>query len=228
MTRMNFKPPAETKEVEIQLGQLMLPGLLYLPEAARGIVMFIHGSGSSRHSPRNKAVAQGLQQANFGTLLFDLLTPKEESYDLQTAGFRFDIPFLSRRVVQVTGWLRKQRETSDLPIGYLGASTGAAAALVAASQLTDDVQAVVSRGGRPDLAGDALAHVHAPTLFIVGGDDTQVIDLNEQAIVQMRCEREMKIIPGATHLFEESGALERVTWLARGWFKRFLGTHAVP
>jgi pimeloyl-ACP methyl ester carboxylesterase len=217
-----------SREVEIIIGSKTLHGQLTVPRAARGLVMFIHGSGSSRHSPRNQQVAAGLQQGGLATLLFDLLTPREESFDLQTAGFRFDIPHLTQRVLEVTDWVSQQEELATLPIGYFGASTGAAAALVAAALRPAAIDAVVSRGGRPDLAGDELPLVEAPTLLIVGSKDPETLKLNEQAIVQMRCEREMRIVPGATHLFEERGALERVTQLARGWFKRYLGTQSAP
>jgi dienelactone hydrolase len=179
-------------------------------------------------SPRNQQVAADLQQGGLATLLFDLLTQPEESFDLQTGEFRFNIPYLAQRVLEVTDWVLQQDQLATLPIGYFGASTGAAAALVAAALRPTSIDAVVSRGGRPDLASDELPLVQAPTLLIVGSKDPETLKLNEQAIVQMRCEREMRIVPAATHLFEEPGALERVTQLARGWFKRYLGTQPTP
>jgi pimeloyl-ACP methyl ester carboxylesterase len=221
-------PKVPAREIEIHVGSHTLHGLLNMPDRPRGLVMFIHGSGSSRHSLRNQQVALGLQQGNLATFLFDLLTPPEESFDLQTATFRFDIPFLTRRVLEVTDWVLEQPELSQLPIGYFGASTGAAAGLAAAATRPAAVDAIVSRGGRPDLAGESLPIVESPTLLIVGGNDPETLKLNEQAVVQMRCEREMRIIPGATHLFEELGALDRVTHLARGWFRRYLGTKRTP
>ena len=197
-------------------------GDLAVPENAFGLVMFVHGSGSSRYSPRNRAVAESLNQAGLATLLFDLLTADEEAIDLQSGELRFDVDLLTSRVLRATDWLRADEETKSLPIGYFGASTGAAAALVAASKEPTKVGAVVSRGGRPDLAGEALAAVQAPTLLIVGGDDLVVLDLNQQAALAMTCQKELRIIPGASHLFEERGALEQVAALARGWFERYL------
>lgn len=208
--------------VDIVAGRLTLPGELCIPEQASGLVLFVHGSGSSRHSPRNRAVAEELHRGRFATLLFDLLTPQEEEVDLETAQYRFDIRLLARRVIATTVWVRGMPPLRGLPVGYFGASTGAAAALVAASQLQELVGAVVSRGGRPDLAGDALASVRAPTLLIVGGSDVSVLDLNEQAYNRLTCEKKLRVIPGATHLFEEPGALERVARLARAWFRRHL------
>ena len=198
-----------------------LEGNLAIPRGARGIVLFAHGSGSSRHSTRNRYVAGVLNQAGIATFLFDLLTAEEEREDLVTAKLRFDIPLLAERVAAATDWVANDPRTRGLRIGYFGASTGAAAALVAAAG-RDDIAAIVSRGGRPDLAGDALPKVAAPTLLIVGGRDTVVIELNESARKEMRAETELKIIPGATHLFEEPGALEQVARLAADWFARYL------
>jgi putative phosphoribosyl transferase len=189
-------------------------------------VLFAHGSGSSRHSPRNRYVAWLLNQANLATLLVDLLTSDEETIDLRTGQLRFDIELLAERLISVTDWLMQQRETRRLRIGYFGASTGAGAALVAAAERPDMVGAVVSRGGRPDLAGAALARVRAPTLLIVGGNDFQVIELNRAAFALLRGEKQLVIVPGATHLFEEPGALDEVARLARDWFKRYLLTQS--
>lgn len=184
--------------------------------------MFAHGSGSSRHSPRNRYVAQLLNQAQLATLLVDLLTAEEEAIDLRTAQLRFDIGLLAARLAGVTDWLVQYPDTRLLQVGYFGASTGAAAALVAAAERPAAIGAVVSRGGRPDLAGPYLPRVRAPTLLIVGGNDLQVIELNRAAFDQLRCEKELAIIPGATHLFEEPGALDQVAQLAREWFQRYL------
>jgi putative phosphoribosyl transferase len=208
--------------VHVTAGPVTLEGSLNLPERASGIVLFAHGSGSSRHSPRNRYVAQLLNQASFATLLVDLLTAEEEAIDLRTAQLRFDIGFLAERLARVTDWLAQYPETRALQIGYFGASTGAAAALVAAVERPTAVGAVVSRGGRPDLAGPYLPRVRAPTLLIVGGNDFQVIELNRAAFTQLRCEKELVIVPGATHLFEEPGALDEVAQLARGWFQQYL------
>ena len=209
-------------EVQIQAGRAGLPGDLTIPEGAAGLLLFAHGSGSSRHSPRNQFVARTLNRSGLGTLLFDLLTPEEEALDLYTREHRFNIGLLAERLVQATNWATQQEQTRDLRIGYFGSSTGGAAALVAAAQLSQGIGAVVSRGGRPDLAGDALPKVHAPTLLIVGGNDDIVIELNEMARDQMRCEAKLVIIPGATHLFEEPGALEQVAKFASDWFVRHL------
>ena len=214
--------------VEIPAGDLRLPGDLVLPGAAVGVVAFAHGSGSSRLSPRNRQVARELQEDGFATLLFDLLTHDEAVVDERTREHRFNIPLLGERLVAATDWLRDQESTRDLPIGYFGASTGAAAALVAAAARPEDVGAVVSRGGRPDLAGEALARVVAPTLLIVGGLDTVVIGLNESAQDRLRGTAELVTIEGATHLFEEPGALEQVARLARQWFERHLVRPAAP
>jgi dienelactone hydrolase len=206
----------------------LLEGNLTLPEGARGIVLFAHGSGSSRFSPRNCYVAQQLNREKLATLLVDLLSPEEEAVDLWTARLRFNIGLLAERLVGVTDWLVRQPDTRPLRIGYFGASTGAAAALVAAAERPQIVRAIVSRGGRPDLAGPALARVEAPTLLIVGGDDTPVIELNRAALAQLRCEKRLVIVPGATHLFEEPGALEEVARLARQWSERHLAREETP
>jgi putative phosphoribosyl transferase len=209
-------------EVQIQAGREDLFGNLNIPEGATGLVVFAHGSGSSRRSPRNQFVARTLNNAGLATLLFDLLTQEEEAVDLHTREHRFNIGLLAERLVHATKWAKQQQQTQDLRIGYFGSSTGGAAALVAAAEIPQDVGAVVSRGGRPDLAGDALPKVQAPTLLIVGGNDDIVIELNEQARDQMRCEVKLEIVPGATHLFEEPGALEHVAQLASDWFVRHL------
>ena len=210
------------QQITIAVGEVRLHGLLRLPRAARGLVLFAHGSGSGRLSPRNTFVAEQLGHAGLGTLLFDLLTEEEERLDAVTAELRFDIPLLTDRLVVATRWTLAQPHLSDLPLGYFGASTGAAAALAAAARVPE-VAAVVSRGGRPDLAGAALPRVRAPTLLIVGGDDAQVLALNQEALEQMRCEAEITVVPGATHLFEEPGALEQVATLAARWFSAHLG-----
>jgi putative phosphoribosyl transferase len=205
-------------EVQIPAGRSVLSGSLTIPENAVALVLFAHGSGSSRHSPRNQFVAGTLNRAGLGTLLFDLLTPEEEARDIYTREHRFNIRLLAERLVHATKWAKEQAETRDLRIGYFGSSTGAAAALVAAAEVPQDMDAVVSRGGRPDLAGDALPKVQAPTLLIVGGNDDIVIELNEIARDRMRCEVKLEMVPGATHLFEEPGALERVAQIAGDWF----------
>src|SRR5436189_3192485 len=205
-------------KVRIPAGRATLDGNLSIPENASARVLFVHGSGSSRHSPRNQFVARALNNSGLATLLFDLLTPEEEAIDARTAELRFNIKLLAERLVHATRWAEKEQQTRDLRIGYFGSSTGGAAALVAAAEIPQDVGAVVSRGGRPDLAGEALPKVQAPTLLIVGGNDDIVIELNEQARDQMRCEAKLEIVPGATHLFEEPGALERVAQLASDWF----------
>src|SRR5947208_8385602 len=205
-------------EVEIQAGHAVLSGNLTIPKNAVALVLFAHGSGSSRHSPRNQFVARTLNDAGLGTLLFDLLAQEEEALDMRTREHRFNIGLLAERMVHATKWAKPQERTRDLRIGYFGSSTGGAAALVAAAETPQDVGAVVSRGGRPDLAGDALPKVQAPTLLIVGGNDDIVIELNEQARDQMRCQVKLEIVPGATHLFEEPGALEKVARLASDWF----------
>lgn len=212
-------------QVSIPVGDATLEGDLVLPEDASGIVLFAHGSGSSRHSPRNRRVAATLNQTGLGTLLLDLLTPAEEQRDLVTAESRFDIDLLARRLVGAIDWVRSDVDAS-LPIGLFGASTGAAAALVAAAARPDDVDAVVSRGGRPDLAAPVLPRVRAPTLLIVGGSDPVVLELNKQALALLQSEKQLVVVPGATHLFEEPGALDEVARLAADWFTRHLGgTH---
>lgn len=211
-----------SREVMIPLGSIALAGELIIPASATGLVLFTHGSGSSRHSPRNQYVAQIIREAGVGTLLFDLLTHEEERIDLQTRHLRFDIPMLARRLAAATVWIKSQPPISQLQIGYFGASTGGGAALIAAAQLGSEIGAVVSRGGRPDLAGAALSQVIAPTLLIVGGLDEVVIRLNEEALAQLQCPKELKIVPGATHLFKEPGKLEEVARLAADWFHRYL------
>jgi len=208
--------------VRIEAAGDILNGDLSLPADAAGLVVFAHGSGSSRHSSRNRAVAEVLQRARLGTLMLDLLTDHEERADIITAEFRFDIPLLAGRVVAALDWAQSAQATAMLPIGVFGASTGAAAALIAAAERPDAVRAVVSRGGRPDLAEDALERVAAPTLLIVGGRDEVVIELNQQAHDRMRSERRLDIVPGATHLFEEPGALDEVSRAAREWFRQYL------
>jgi putative phosphoribosyl transferase len=210
-------------EVRIPAGRAALDGNLTIVDEATALVLFVHGSGSSRHSPRNQFVARVLNNAGLATLLFDLLTPEEELSDSRTAELRFDIQLLAGRLLHATTWTRAQEQIRTLPIGYFGSSTGGAAALVAAAESTQEVGAVVSRGGRPDLAGAALPKVQAPTLLVVGGEDDIVIELNEQARDHMRCKVKLEIIPGATHLFEEPGALEQVAKLASNWFVDHLG-----
>jgi putative phosphoribosyl transferase len=218
-------PMSATHERLIEAGAgVLVPGDLTIPADPRGIVAFAHGSGSSRLSPRNRQVAQALNNDGFATLLFDLLTPEEE---LDRANV-FDIPLLGRRLAAATGWLRHQPETSRLPLGYFGASTGAAAALIAAADLGHQVSAVVSRGGRPDLAAPRLGEVRAPTLLIVGGLDTQVLELNRQAQRQLRCPNDLEVVAHATHLFEEPGTLEAVARLASDWFARHLAATPAP
>jgi putative phosphoribosyl transferase len=214
---------AQEQQVRIPWQDVWLDGDLALPRRARGIVLFAHGSGSSRHSSRNRHVAQTLQQAEFATLLMDLLTRDEEVIDMTTRRLRFDIDLLAQRLLKATDWLREQEATRELPIGYFGASTGAGAALVAAADRPEVVRAVVSRGGRPDLAGSALPRVYAPTLLIVGGHDFAVIPLNQQALELIGAdESRLEIVPNATHLFEEPGTLEQVARLAAEWFQRHL------
>jgi pimeloyl-ACP methyl ester carboxylesterase len=210
----------DTAEVEIKSGVVMMEGELTVPRGARGVVLFAHGSGSSRHSPRNQFVAQTIRDAGVGTLLFDLLTKDEESIDRYTRHLRFDISLLAERLIDATTWI--ESEFNNLRVGYFGSSTGGGAALVAAAQRDDSIGAVVSRGGRPDLAGNALSRVKAPTLLIVGGLDYPVIDMNQLAFEQLNCEKELKIVPGASHLFEEPGTLEQVARLAAEWFQPHL------
>lgn len=199
-----------------------LEGELVIPSTATGLVIFAHGSGSSRHSPRNKFVAEIIQKAGLGTLLCDLLTRDEEAIDVHTRHLRFDIGLLGRRLVEGVRWIMSREETKSMKVGFFGASTGGAAALVAAARLPEQVAAVVSRGGRPDLAGSSLRNVKAPVLLIVGGLDHNVVELNRQAYAQLACEKELRIVPGATHLFEEPGTLETVGQLAAAWFSRYL------
>ena len=210
-------------EAEIPVGHLWLTGDLIVPADASGVVVFAHGSGSSRNSPRNQSVAHTLREAGVGTLLLDLLTPEEELVDAQTARLRFDIGLLAHRLIAATNWLRNDSRTEEMAIGYFGASTGGAAALVAAAELGHKIKAVVARGGRPDLAGSALPLVTAPTLLIVGALDYRVIAINRDALSQLRSEKSLQIVPGATHLFEEPGTIEEVGRLAADWFaKHFL------
>jgi pimeloyl-ACP methyl ester carboxylesterase len=214
--------------VQIPDGSALLGADLRVPAHPTGLVIFAHGSGSSRRSVRNRQVAEALDDAGLATLLLDLLTLEEESIDQFTREFRFDIPRLGRRVVAATDWAVEQAELRPLPVGFFGASTGAAAALIAAAERPARSAAVVSRGGRPDLAGETLARVHAPTLLIVGGNDEPVIELNEQAQRQMRGKTQLEIVPGATHLFEEPGTLEEVSRLAIAWFRQHLSTQGGP
>lgn len=207
--------------IKIPLKEATLTGNLIIPKDARGLVVFAHGSGSSRHSPRNQMVAKHLREGGLGTLLIDLLTPEEEKVDDQTRELRFNISFLARRLSGITDWLRKEPKTQKLKIGYFGSSTGAAAALVAAAE-RNDIDAVVSRGGRPDLAGKALPKVKAPTLLLVGGEDWGVIELNQNALELLQTTKQIMIVPGATHLFEEPGALEDVANFAEKWFSQYL------
>jgi dienelactone hydrolase len=211
----------KTYTVPVEEG-ITLEGILNMPDNPRGVVLFVHGSGSSRLSPRNQFVARQLHSVGLATLLIDLLTPREEEEDRYTGHLRFDIQLLSRRVLGATNWLSSQPATQNLKIGYFGASTGAAAALVAAAERPSDVGAVVSRGGRPDLASSYLPSVQAATLLLVGSKDTQVIELNRMAFSLLRCEKRLEIIPGASHLFEEPGTLEKVAELAGEWFTRYL------
>jgi putative phosphoribosyl transferase len=212
----------EERPVRVSTGPVELEGDLGVPEDAGGVVLFAHGSGSSRHSPRNRYVARALREAGLATLLIDLLTPDEERVDLRTGHLRFDIGLLAERLAGATDWLMEDPDTSNLLIGYFGASTGAGAALVAAADRPQEVGAIVSRGGRPDLAGDALPLVETPTLLIVGGNDVPVIGMNEEALGRLRAVKRLEIVAGATHLFEEPGALEEVARLAVGWFGRHL------
>jgi dienelactone hydrolase len=214
-----------TTPLRVPVGGHLLWGDYGKPSGAgapKGLVLFAHGSGSGRHSPRNQYVARTLEQHGLATLLLDLLTREEEQIDQHTAHLRFDIPLLAGRLGGIIGWLKHQPETSQLPIGLFGASTGGGAALMAAAAHADQIAAVVSRGGRPDLAGDALPHVTAPTLLIVGGHDEPVVEMNRDAMSHMRGKVSLEIVPGATHLFEEPGALERVARLAADWFVRYL------
>ena len=220
--RNGEKRRVEERPARIPFDGITLEADLALPANAKGVVLFAHGSGSSRFSRRNQAVARKLQDAGFATLLLDLLTAEEEQAEARTRHLRFDIEMLSVRLAAATDWAVAQRDLDGLPVGYFGASTGAAAAIVAATMLSDIVGAVVSRGGRPDLAGSALAGLRAPTLLIVGGSDTVVIDLNHEALRRLRCIARLEIVPRAGHLFEESGALEKVADLAQRWFAEYL------
>ena len=212
----------QQRTVTVTVGAVQLGGTLHVLAEARGVVLFAHGSGSSRHSPRNRAVAQALHAGGLATLLIDLLTPDEEAIDVQTRHLRFDINLLAGRLAGAIDWLAQEGETAHLRVGLFGASTGGGAALVAAAERPEAVGAVVSRGGRPDLAGAALARVAAPTLLVVGGRDEIVLDLNRRALEELRCTKRLEVVPGATHLFEEPGALDAVAALARDWFARCL------
>ncbi len=214
--------PKEESLVKIPIGEIMLEGNLIIPENAKGIVLFAHGSGSGRFSPRNQYVAATLQKAGIATLLIDLLTEEEEAVDMETGHLRFDIEFLAERLTGAAEWLRKNARTKKLAIGYFGASTGAGAALIAAARHPNDVYAIVSRGGRPDLAARFLPKVKAPTLLIVGGNDEPVIQMNKGAMKHLRSVKKLEIIPNATHLFEEPGTLEEVARLATEWFVKCL------
>jgi putative phosphoribosyl transferase len=209
-------------EIKIPVSNVHVEGNLIVPSGAKGLVVFAHGSGSSRFSPRNEYIAKEFNRASMGTLLFDLLTLNEERQDMITGEYRFNIDLLADRLVGVTEWLKNDAPSKGLALGYYGASTGAAAALIAAARLPNDVTAVVSRGGRPDLARQYLPDVKAPTLLLVGGWDEEVIELNKQAQTKMTNENKLVIIPGATHLFEESGKLEEVAKLSTDWFMRYL------
>ncbi|HLH16332.1 MAG TPA: dienelactone hydrolase family protein [Bryobacteraceae bacterium] len=213
--------------VRVPAGGVVLEGDLAVPPGARGIVLFAHGSGSSRFSPRNRYVAGALRERGLGTLLMDLLTASEEEVDERTAHLRFDVEMLGQRLADAAAWLATGTATRGMPIGYFGASTGAAAALLAAARSPEGIGAIVSRGGRPDLAGPALAQVRAPTLLIVGGADTVVIGMNREAYGQLQCPKDIAIVPGASHLFEEPGTLEEVARLAGEWFARWLAAPEV-
>lgn len=208
--------------VAIPCDKTRLDGLLHIPKNVRGMVLFAHGSGSSRLSARNQHVASVLQKAKIATLLFDLLTKEEEALDVHTGIYRFDVPFLAERLSSATQWVMHNPVLKQLPIGYFGASTGGGAAIVAAARLAAHVKAVVSRGGRPDMAEQSLSYVEAPTLLIVGGLDEAVIKMNESALQQLHCVKELKIIPGASHLFEEPDKLDEVSRLAKDWFEKYL------
>ncbi len=211
---------ARARDVQIRSGTVVLQGDLSIPAGASGVVLFAHGSGSSRHSPRNQFVARTIREAGVGTLLFDLLTKEEEAVDARTRHLRFDIGLLAERLIDTTYWIKG--DLSHLNVGFFGSSTGGGAALVAAAELGENVGAVVSRGGRPDLAGKALLQVKCPTLLIVGGLDYPVIEMNQIALAQLHCEKELILVPGATHLFEEPGTLNEVARLAAEWFRKYL------
>lgn len=221
MTRSAGTLDVEERAVTVPAGRVILSGDLSIPLHARAVVLFAHGSGSSRFSSRNRRVASLLHERAFATLLIDLLTPDEEDIDVRTAEFRFDIGRLAERLVGAAEWLELEPSTAKLPLAIFGASTGGGAALVAAAELPDRVAAVVSRGGRPDLAGDALSHVRAPTLLIVGGHDEAVIELNREALAQLHATARLEVIPGATHLFEEPGALDEVARHAAAWIETY-------
>lgn len=220
--QMNTRPSWNEQTYQIPCDGGMLEGFLNIPAHPCGVVLFVHGSGSSRHSPRNQFVARTLYDAGNATMLIDLLTAREEKYDHYTEHLRFNIDLLSERVAQTTRWLTRHPATRDLKIGYFGASTGAAAALSAATDYSQVVQAIVARGGRPDLARPYLDRVQAPTLLIVGEHDTQVIALNRRAYSQLHCTKQMEIVAGATHLFEEQGTLAQVAQLASRWFLKYI------
>lgn len=221
---MNNHSEGNKEPVRIPAGKAAIEGNLVVPQGAKGIVLFAHGSGSSRFSPRNQYVASTLNEAGIATLLIDLLTEEEEEIDMRTGQLRFDIDLLAQRLMAATEWVKKNPKTKDLAVGYFGASTGAAAALIAAAKLPGDVRVIVSRGGRPDLAEEHLPKVKAPVLLIVGGRDAVVIDLNKEAMKHLRAEKRFEIIPGATHLFEEPGKLEEVARLATAWFSKQFGS----
>lgn len=227
MRRVDSGSSIEERTVTITVGDAPLEGSLAIPHHPGGVVLFAHGSGSSRHSPRNRYVAEVLQGSGLAILLIDLLTAAEERIDARTRHLRFDIPLLAERLVASTRWLSQQPDTEALPVGCFGASTGGGGALVAAAAVPDRIAAVVSRGGRPDLAADALPRVRAPTLLIVGGEDHPVIAMNEEAMARMRAPVRLEIVEGATHLFEEPGALEQVARLARDWFVEHLAPRDV-
>jgi putative phosphoribosyl transferase len=208
--------------VAIAAGSIVLEGTLSIPASAQGIVLFAHGSGSSRHSPRNRYVARVLRRAGLATLLFDLLTAEEEAIDLWSRQLRFDVDLLAERVIGATDWLKQNPIAAQFKIGYFGASTGSAAALLAATQRPNEVRAIVSRGGRPDLSHYVLSRVRAPTLLIVGEKDIPLIGINQDAFEELQTEKRLEIVPGATHLFEETGAIEEVAWLASQWFHHYL------
>lgn len=218
-------PAGQERLVQVTTDSVILEGNLAIPEGAEGVVLFAHGSGSSRFSPRNRFVAEALREGGLATLLIDLLTSEEEEIDRRTRHLRFDIELLAGRLIGATDWLLRHPDTEDLNVGYFGSSTGAAAALLAAPKRPEAVDAIVSRGGRPDMAAPVLPDVQAPTLLIVGGRDIPVIGMNEQALALLQVEKKLEIVPGASHLFEEPGKLEQVAQLAREWFVRYLTSH---